>query len=171
MQAAPILLEYPTPPVEFDQYLPAMRAYALSLTRASGEEDDLVQEAFKRALIVQQGGREIRKPRAYLMCLVHNAFIDLRRSAKIQDADAVDELSVPGLQELQITCQEVLRAIQTLPVAHRRVLLMAGVEGLSYTDMAQNLGVAEGTVTSRLARARVALRAKLGWDRSTVASL
>ena len=168
MHAVLDLSQYRVLPPDFDQYRPAMRAYALSLTRASGEEDDLVQEAFKRALQVQADGREIRKPRAYLMCLIHNAFIDARRAAKDQDADAVDDLSVPGIQELQQTCRQVLEAIETLPPDHRKVLLMAGVEGQSYSDIADSLGVVEGTVTSRLARARAALRARLGWDGNTL---
>lgn len=151
-------------PDDLERHRPVMRAYALTLTRASGEEDDLVQEAFLRALKVRAEGREIRKPRAYLMTLLHNAFIDLRRTAKTHDADAVDQLEAPGTQDLHQTCREVLEAIGQLPGEQRQLLLLAGVEGLSYAELSREFGVAEGTVNSRLYRARAALRRRLGWE-------
>lgn len=168
MQTATLKTRQDDLPDDLEQHRPVMRAYALALTKASGEEDDLVQEAFLRALKVRAEGREIRKPRAYLMSLLHNAFIDSRRAAKAHDADAVDELEVPDTQDLHQTCRQVLEAIGTLPQDQRRLLLLAGVDGLSYAELSRTFGVAEGTVTSRLFRARAALRARLGWDDSVL---
>lgn len=149
---------------DFIQYQPALRAYALALTKASGDEDDLVQETIKKALQIKAEGKELRNPRAYLMSMLHNTFIDMKRRRIEGDPNALETLSVPGAQELQQTCRQVLEAIKRLPENHRVLLVLAGIQGMSYGDMAAKLKVNEGTITSRLSRARAALRADLGWD-------
>ncbi len=158
-------------PEELERHRPVVRAYALTLTRANGDEDDLVQETFYRALKIHASGREIRKPRAYLMSLLHNVFIDSCRAAQPQDPEAVEEIAAVDSQTLHQTCREVLQAIAKLPVEQRRLLLLAGVEGHSYADLSKKLGVAEGTITSRLSRARAALRARVGWDETVISAL
>ncbi len=137
--------------------------YAVSLTRSGPEADDLVQEAYSRAFQAQARGQVIRNPRPYLMRLVHNLFIDKMRAARNVVLPEQEEAAEPA-QEMQLMVQEVFDAMATLPEAQRDILWRAGVEGMRYAEIAEELELAEGTVTSRLSRARAALRARLGWS-------
>lgn len=147
----------------------SLRRYALSLTRARSEADDLVQETLVRALQVRADGREIRNPRPYLMRLLHNLHIDQCRARPRTDAADAEAEAVSGGQETRQTLREVLAALDALSPEHRAMLRMAA-EGLSYAEMTVALDVPAGTVTSRLSRARAALRARLGWGPGQVLS-
>ncbi|WP_161860715.1 RNA polymerase sigma factor [Algicella marina] len=148
---------------------PVLYRYALSLTRAKAQADDLVQETFSRALQARQKGNEIRNPRAYLMRMLHNLHIDGVRGRKL-DGEPEEEEAVAGGQEMQLTVQEVLAALESLPKSQRDLLWQVAVDGASYAEAANALGVPEGTVTSRLSRARSALKLRLGWDGGRVVS-
>lgn len=137
--------------------------YAMSLTRAPSAADDLVQETFIRALQARAKGREIHNPKAYLMRMLHNLHIDGIRGRKMT-AEPEEEEAVPGGQELQLTVQEVLAALDSLPEIQRDLLRMVAVEGMSYGEIAAALDIPEGTVTSRISRARSALKGRLGWE-------
>ncbi len=144
--------------------------YAMSLTRAQAQADDLVQETFIRALQARAKGREIENPKAYLMRLLHNLHIDgIRVGKRAGEAPEIEE-AVPPAQEMQMTLQEVLAALDTLPETQKHLLWQIGVEGMSYADLAEELDLPEGTITSRLSRARSALRSRLGWDGQRVLS-
>lgn len=147
-------------------HIQALRRYARALVRDPSDADDLVQETLKRALIYLGDGREIRNLRAYLLSMLHNVRIDaLKRRRRSGESVEVEEETLPAggaTQGDRMTCQQVLAAIRTLSEEHRQVLLLVGLEGLSYRDTAEVLGTPIGTVMSRLNRARAALRAVLG---------
>ncbi|MEO0912742.1 MAG: sigma-70 family RNA polymerase sigma factor [Pseudomonadota bacterium] len=143
--------------------------YAMSLTRAPAAADDLVQETFIRALQARAKGREIHNPKAYLMRMLHNLHIDGVRGRRLTE-ESDEEEAVPGAQELQLTLQEVMAALESLPEGQQDILRMVAVEGMSYGEIAGVLDVPEGTVTSRISRARSALKSRLGWDGMRVLS-
>ncbi|MDD3444626.1 MAG: sigma-70 family RNA polymerase sigma factor [Zavarzinia sp.] len=140
----------------------AMRRYARALTRDPARADDLVQDALLRAI---QGADRLRDGaplRPWLLTIVHNGFIDMRRAEQAEgrrrEAVASDPVTPPG-QEHAVRLGQVAAAFAALPPEQRAVLHLVTVEGLSYAEAAVVLDVPIGTLMSRLGRARAALRA------------
>ena len=153
------------------------RIYNLAL-RMTGNPDDaleLSQEAFLNAwkgLGKFQGESSFA---TWLYRLTSNVCIDFLRREKrrtalsmtispddeeeARQAELPDERFSPHVEAERRERQEALRAgLNTLSAEHRRVLILRELEGLSYGEIAQVLGLEEGTVKSRIARARLALR-------------
>jgi RNA polymerase sigma-70 factor, ECF subfamily len=132
-------------------------AYALSGSAADAE--DLVQETFARVLtrarFVRRGGE-----RAYLMRVLHNTWIDLvrARAARPEPAggEAVDWVveaeSDPG--GLALDVRLAYEGMRELPEHQREAIAAVDVLGLSYKEAARSLRIRQGTLMSRLARAR-----------------
>jgi len=151
--------------------LAAMRRYARALARDAQEADDVVQDALVRAMerhetFRQQGGHDGQGPhnrRRWLLAIVHNVFISgLRRAAAEarRNERFADTLMahVDPEQEQHARLAQVARAFSALSEHHRAVLHLIAIEGLSYQEAADVLDVPIGTVMSRLARARAALK-------------
>ena len=118
---------------------------ALRLTRDPDAAQDLVQEAYLRALRYQHSYQAGTNMKAWLF------YDKLKDSAEIPEAEVLDKLAAG----------EVVKAIEQLPELHREVVLLVDVEGFSYKDAAQALAVPIGTVMSRLHRARQQLQKSL----------
>ncbi|WP_231730344.1 sigma-70 family RNA polymerase sigma factor [Novosphingobium sp. Fuku2-ISO-50] len=147
--------------------IPGLRRYARALVRDAAIADDLVQDCLERAIVRWHQRRPERSARAWLYAILHNAAIDRgRRMARqgrhvaIEDTDQAD-LAAPPTQECGLHTGDVLAAIDLLPGDQRAVLLLVGVEDLSYAEAAEVAGVPIGTVMSRLSRGRDQLRALL----------
>jgi RNA polymerase sigma-70 factor (ECF subfamily) len=139
--------------------IPALRRYARALVRERSAADDLVQDCLELAITRWHQWRKEGNPRAWLFSILHN--LAMRRLAKaspvrqvaIEDADE-GALSRPAQQPDRIEHRDLLRALDQLNEAQRSVLLLVGVEDLSYAEAARVLDVPIGTVMSRLSRAR-----------------
>jgi len=154
----------PTDIIEVVQPLiPALRRYARALLRDRDDADDLVQDVLERA-VARWHLRQGANPRPWLFSILHNLAIDLlrqraRRGAPLElDTVPEERLAVPASQEATVEQADILTLIAGLPEEHRSVLLLIGVEELSYAEAATVLGVAQGTIMSRLSRARERLR-------------
>lgn len=142
--------------------LPRLRRFAQWLCRDPAAADDLVQATLERALSHWSDRRELDALRAWLFSILYRQFLDGRRRAKrqawllerIQSGDESEQPSIEG----EVFAHSVLRAFAQLPAEQRTLLYCVSVEGLSYRDLADILGVPIGTVMSRLSRAREALR-------------
>ena len=144
-----------------EPYIPALRRYAWALCRNGQDADDLVQDCLVRAL----GRWHLRRPeaslRAWLFTILHNGFISTRRQAARRpqvELPAEDERPTQAGQEHALMLDEVAAALETLPDEQRAVLLLVGVEDLTYEEAARVLDVPVGTVMSRLSRGRERLR-------------
>lgn len=141
----------------------SLRRYAMALTRDPNDADDLVQECLKRALTYIQDGREIENFRAYLFTILHNIHNDelsrLRRKGTQLpiEKDGI-RLVYPPPQYSYMDCRDLLDALDKLPDEQREVVVLIGLEGMSYRGVAEVLDVPLGTVMSRLSRGRNALR-------------
>lgn len=155
---------------ELEEHMRALRRYARALIGNRADADDLVQETLRRALTYLSDGREIRNPRAYLMTMLHHVRVDhAKRVTRYNDQIPLDELampSVPPSQLMRLECRDLAAAIEMLPVDQREVLLLVGLEGMSYRETADLVGSPIGTVMSRLSRARMALRHLLAQEDS-----
>lgn len=147
--------------------LPRLRRYAIALAGEVSIADDLVQDCMERAWRNRSTMKDGRAIFAWLRTILHNANIDRvrlrrRRPETSESLDAVsDTLSNGTAGEGSALSLDLVRAMNRLTFEHRQVLLLIGLEGLSYRDIADELGVPIGTVMSRLARARERLRALL----------
>ena len=144
------------------EQLPALRRYARVL---AGEQhaDDLVQEALAHAYAAQDHFELDRSLRNWLLTILHNCFVSSWRRSRVEGA-AIEHLRLHGTthispnQEHAVQVGEVVQAFATLPMEQRSVLHLVVVEGLTYAETARVFSVPVGTVMSRLARARAALR-------------
>jgi RNA polymerase sigma-70 factor (ECF subfamily) len=147
--------------------IPRLRRYARALTRDVVRADDLVQSCLARAVAKQhlwQPGTDLR---AWLFTLLHNQHVnDVRRSVReginvsIEDAAPVLTIQPNAIDVLQL--RDLEKALGQLAQEQRQVILLIGMEGMTYEDAASLLGVPIGTVRSRLSRGRDQLRNLMG---------
>lgn len=144
--------------------LEALRRYARVLTRDAESADDLVQATFVRAQERRATFRDGADVRVWLMAILHNLFIDSRRSAQASQAreQAWAETRpafVEPAGEMAARLAQLRMAFLSLSAEQREALHLVAVEGLGSAEAAQVLDVPPGTVMSRVGRARAALRA------------
>ncbi|MBC2691446.1 MULTISPECIES: sigma-70 family RNA polymerase sigma factor [Pseudomonas] len=141
--------------------IPRLRRFAVSLTRNGSSADDLVQSCLERALSSWGSKHPEGDLRAWLFAILYRQFLDAhrrsRRYARMLEFFTGRDEPQPSL-ERTVIAQTTLQAFDRLPTEQRALLLWVSVEGLSYKEVAEILGVPTGTVMSRLSRARQALR-------------
>ncbi len=153
-----------------DRHILDLRRYARALISNPHDAEELVQECLTRALARRHFWQAIRDPRAYLFTILHNVHVDrlaARRRAGTQvDLDTVvTYLSHPASQPAALELRDLQRGLAQLPDEQREVVLLIGLEGMSYQEAAAVLQVPLGTVMSRLSRGREALRRSMDGER------
>ena len=147
---------------DFVQHIPRLRRYARALTGDRGRADDLVQDTLERALVKFHLWRPGSDLRAWMFTIMHNVYINQVRAGSTVVISALDDEAVqPAIRATQSDRLEVMDlqiALLTLPEEQREVLLLVGLEQMTYEEAAGVLNVPIGTVMSRLARARERLR-------------
>ncbi|MDF0487873.1 RNA polymerase sigma factor [Sphingomonas sp. H39-1-10] len=150
--------------------IPALRRYARALLRDREDADDLVQDVLERAIARWAQRREAASVRAWLFTILHNLALDrLRQGKRRGTAEPIDtlpegRLATPARQDAAIARDDILALVAALPEEQRTVMLLVGVEELSYAEAALILDVPMGTVMSRLSRARERLRRMLAGE-------
>ena len=163
-------------PSAFDKYvvpeIPLLYRVALSLAGQPADAEDLVQDTLIRAY------RAIDRfdgayPRAWLLTILRHTHLNrvrVRSAVLLADGDGVaatmDRLgtATPAAEEVVVSElfeAVVAEAMSALPEKHRQVIQLVDIEGLSYQEAADRLGVPRGTVMSRLHRARTRIRTRL----------
>ena len=144
--------------------IPRLRRYARALTGRSDTADDLVQDTLERALVKWRFWQRDRELRPWLFSIMHNLHVDgQRREGRIDFRDD-DDLPVQvqrAAQDDALELRDIERALGLLPLEQREILLLVGLEELSYADVARVLKLPQGTVMSRLSRGRKRFRALL----------
>jgi RNA polymerase sigma factor (sigma-70 family) len=152
-------------------HLDAAYRFARWLSRSSQDADDLVQDAILRAFRGFDGLRG-SNVKAWLLTIVRNCYstsVKRQPHASIvplpDEEDTLDAHSMidtgPGPERETIQADEqrsLERVMQTLPDEFREILILREVEDMDYREIARVIDVPMGTVMSRLARARAALR-------------
>ena len=148
---------------DITSHIPRLRRYARALTGDSSAADDLVQDTLERAwrrLALWRAGSDLR---AWLFTIMHNIFVNQLRSDPRKLAKATEfagaDLSPTAPQEDRLILRDLDKALARLPHEQREVVLLIGLEQLTYEETAKILGIPVGTVMSRLSRGREQLRA------------
>ena len=153
---------------EIATHLPALRAFALSLTRDASAADDLVQEAIMKAWSNLDKFTPGTNLRAWLFTILRNTFFSEKRKRKREVADIDGKyaatLSEKPSHDARLAFGDFLTAFDGLSPEHREVLILVGAEGFSYEEAAEMIGVRVGTVKSRASRARTRLAELLGLE-------
>lgn len=148
--------------------LPALRAYAYSLTRNPWDADDLVQETLLKALANVSRFEIGSSLKAWLFSIMRNTFRNtLKRRGRetLRDAAAIAlEVAITGGQEAGLLLLETAQALDKMAPEHQEVIILVGALGLSHEDAAAVAGCPVGTIKSRLSRARQQLAGLLGED-------
>ncbi|MFZ3234284.1 MAG: sigma-70 family RNA polymerase sigma factor [Stellaceae bacterium] len=155
-----------------EAHIPGLRRFARALLRGDRERaDDLVQDCLERALSRWHLRRAEGDLRGWLYTILYNRFLSeqlhqKRRGVHDTLSDAIESELPPikGGQDDALEHRDLLRGFAALPEEQRSVLLLVGVEDLSYDEAARVLGVPIGTVMSRLSRGRERLRQYLNRD-------
>jgi RNA polymerase sigma factor (sigma-70 family) len=152
--------------------IPGLRRYAWALLRDCEAADDLVQDTLERA-ISRWNQRRDGDLRAWLFAIQRNLFINGLRRRKARGTrvgeEALNDVPAPGMSpESHAGLRDVLNGLDALPEEQRSILLLVGVEDLSYEQAAQVLDIPLGTVMSRLSRARARLREFMETGRGAV---
>ena len=149
-----------------EEQIPRLRRYARALTRDVNRADDLVQDTLVRALAKQHLWQEGTNLRAWLFTLMHNQHVnDVRRG--VREGITVELTEAPAMTAgpvaiAKLELRDLERALEKLPTEQREVILLVGLEGLAYEEVAVILKVPVGTVRSRLSRGRDLLRRLMG---------
>jgi RNA polymerase sigma-70 factor (ECF subfamily) len=146
-------------------HIPRLRRYARALTGDMTSAEDLVQDTLERAwrrLSLWRSGSDLR---AWLFTIMHNIFVNQLRGGSQRQNQAAElaasDLSVTAPQEDRLILRDLNKALGNLSHDQREVVLLVGLEQMSYEEAAKVLGIPIGTVMSRLSRGRDQLRATM----------
>jgi RNA polymerase sigma-70 factor (ECF subfamily) len=149
-----------------EQQIPRLRRYARALTGDRVIADDLVQDTLERAWSKLHLWRRGSDLRAWLFTVMHNVYVNQLRSRAGYAVVPLDENEPILLDRAapsdRLEIRDLDTALRKLPDEQREVLLLVGLEQLSYDETARALGIPIGTVMSRLSRARERLRRLMG---------
>ncbi|UVA77809.1 RNA polymerase sigma factor [Pandoraea commovens] len=160
---------------QFYHHVPRLRRYARALTGNTELADDLVQDTLERALSRHTMFEAGTDARAWLFTIMHNLFLNQQRRAPAQATHvSLDETNIGDLVEHDVShasvqmptsdparrleIRDLDEALRHLPDEQRAIVLLVGLEDMSYADVAATLRVPIGTVMSRLSRGRQRLR-------------
>jgi RNA polymerase sigma-70 factor, ECF subfamily len=150
------------------RHIRAAHAVALAVLAEQADADDAVQDGFLSALQHLDSCAPAEKFRAWLLTIVRNRALDMRRRGRVRSVDVLDEGTAhsnePSPHEMAERSElnvKLQAAIGTLTDTQREVLMMHDVQGWKHADIARLLGLADSTVRVHLLHARRKLRTLL----------
>jgi RNA polymerase sigma-70 factor (ECF subfamily) len=153
---------------ELEAQFPALRGFARTLARDAQHADDLVQETLLKAWTNRARYEPDTNLRAWLFTILRNTFYSEMRKRGREVADVEGEhaqkLVTRPSQDHALAMNDFFDALETLPDDQREALVLIGAAGLTYDEAAEIVGVAPGTIKSRVSRARSALTNDLDVD-------
>jgi RNA polymerase sigma-70 factor (ECF subfamily) len=143
---------------EIIQHIPRLRRYARALAGDRYRADDLVQDTLERACRKFHLWRRGSDLRAWLFSVMHNVFVNQVRARRVEQEEFVEAAALPSQPE-RVELLDLERALAHLSIDQREVVLLVGIEQMTYEEVAKTLDIPIGTVMSRLARGREKMRA------------
>jgi len=148
-------------PERIAEHIPRLRRYARALAGDQHAADDLVQDTLERAINKRHLWRPGSDLRAWLFAIMHNVFVNQLRSRQAHPEDALDDDALPAVAPTdgaRLEVRDLQTALALLSPEQREVVLLVGLEQLTYAEASHALGIPIGTVMSRLFRGRERLR-------------
>ena len=143
------------------QLIPALRAFAWSLSHNSSDADDLVQDTLIKAWTNRDKFEPGTNLRAWLFTILRNTYytaaVRRRREVRDETGKYAATLSTGPTQDWSLAIRALQAALAQLPDEHREALILVGAAGLTYEEAAEVCGCALGTIKSRVNRARTRL--------------
>ncbi|MFZ7093888.1 RNA polymerase sigma factor [Primorskyibacter sp. 2E233] len=156
------------PREELVEHIPAMRAFAMSLTRNSATADDMVQDALVKAWTKIDSFQAGTNMRAWLFTILRNTYYShfRKRRREVEDGDGVLSagLAQKPDHDGRLQMRDFNTAFAELNEEQQEALVLVGAGGFSYEEAAETCGVAVGTIKSRVNRARARLSELMGLD-------
>ncbi len=145
----------------YHRYVREVYRYVLALLRNPSEAEDVTQTTFLNAYRAMQAGAEPQKAHNWLIAIAHNACrtrvrFAMRRPKEVPIDELVEQLAIPESERVNV--RELLRALGRLPFNQRAALTMRELEGRTYPEIAETLGVSVPAVESLITRARRTMR-------------
>jgi RNA polymerase sigma-70 factor (ECF subfamily) len=141
--------------------IPALRAFAWSLSHNSSDADDLVQDTLIKAWTHRDKFETGTNLRAWLFTILRNTYytaaVRRRREVRDETGTYAAALSTAPTQDWSLAMRSLQSALAQLPDEHREALILVGAAGLSYEEAADVCGCALGTIKSRVNRGRARL--------------
>ncbi len=141
--------------------IPALRAFAWSLSHNASDADDLVQDTLIKAWTHKDKFEPGTNLRAWLFTILRNthytAAVRRRREVRDETGKYAATLSTGPTQDWSLAMRALQAALAQLPDEHREALILVGAAGLTYEEAAEVCGCALGTIKSRVNRARARL--------------
>jgi len=141
--------------------IPALRAFAWSLSHNGSDADDLVQDTLIKAWTNRDKYESGTNLRAWLFTILRNTYYTQisrrRREVRDETGEYASTLKSAPTQDWTIAMRDLQSALAELPSEHREALILVGAAGLSYEEAAEICGCALGTIKSRVNRARAKL--------------
>jgi RNA polymerase sigma factor (sigma-70 family) len=153
----------------YRRYVKDVYHYALALLHNPADAEDVTQTTFLNAYRAYQRGEVIQKPQNWLIKIAHNVARSRyarisRRVKEVPLEEHVEQLALPEDEKPNV--EGVLRALGGLPFNQRAALVMRELEGRSYTEIGDTLGVSIAAVETLIFRARRSLRVRTAALRS-----
>lgn len=149
-----------------DEHYLSLYRYAYRLTGAAADAEDLTQEAFCKAQRQLGQLRDGTRARGWLFSILRNAYLHRLRAERQHrevSLDGVGDLpETPPTPLPEVEPERLRQALSELPETFRTPIILYYFEDFSYRDIAEQMELPIGTVMSRLARAKVYLRSRLG---------
>ncbi|MBT94868.1 MAG: RNA polymerase subunit sigma-24 [Acidimicrobiaceae bacterium] len=162
-------------------YMDQLYSHALRLTKNPSDAEDLVQETYLKGYRSFESFNDGTNLRAWLFRILTNTFINVYRKKQrsfdeqeVEDIESAylfnnvgtssnNQLGISAEDALfeRLTDDEIQIAVDSLPGSYKQVVLLADVQGFSYKEIAEILQIPDGTVMSRLHRARAKLKHQL----------
>jgi RNA polymerase sigma-70 factor (ECF subfamily) len=143
------------------QLIPALRAFAWSLSHNASDADDLVQDTLIKAWTNRDKFETGTNLRAWLFTILRNTYytaaVRRRREVRDETGKYAASLSTGPTQDWSLAIRALQTALAQLPDEHREALILVGAAGLTYEEAAEVCGCALGTIKSRVNRARARL--------------
>jgi RNA polymerase sigma-70 factor (ECF subfamily) len=143
------------------QLIPALRAFAWSLSHNASDADDLVQDTLIKAWTNRDKFEPGTNLRAWLFTILRNTYytaaVRRRREVRDETGKYAATLSTGPTQDWSLAIRALQTALAQLPDEHREALILVGAAGLTYEEAAEVCGCALGTIKSRVNRARARL--------------
>jgi RNA polymerase sigma factor (sigma-70 family) len=153
----------------YRRYVKDVYHYALALLRNAADAEDVTQTTFLNAYRAYQRGIEIEKPQNWLIKIAHNVARTryARAARRVKEVPLEDHVEGLAVSESDLPdLQEVMKALGRLPFNQRAALVLRELEGRSYAEISDTIGVSVSAVETLIFRARKSLRLKASAIRS-----